>query len=87
MHLKEGTLVKNKRILVDGQNLEEEDFSIEVAGSLGAFATTNLFSVDNLKERLKQRNQMIAQLQSQIRNTEKNIRDEINKGLGTSQSC
>ena len=41
----------------------------------------NFFSVDNLKERLKQRNQMITQLQIQIRNTEKNIRDEINNGL------
>jgi hypothetical protein len=81
MHLKEGTMVKKHRVLVDGQNLEDEDFATEVAGSLGAFAMTNLFSVDNLKARLKQRNQMIAQLQSQIRNTEKNIRDEINKGL------
>jgi hypothetical protein len=81
MHLKEGTLVKKHKILVDGQNLEEEDFSTEVAGSLGVFATTNLFSVDNLKARLKQRNQMIAQLQSQIINTEINIIDEINKGL------
>jgi peptidoglycan hydrolase CwlO-like protein len=81
MHLKEGTMVKKHRVLVDGQNLEEEDFATEVAGSLGAFAMTNLFSVDNLKARLKQKNQMIAQLQSQIRNTENNIRDEINKGL------
>jgi ABC-type phosphate transport system auxiliary subunit len=81
MHLKEGTLVKNHMILVDGQNLEEEDFAREIAGSLGDFAMTKLFSFDNLKARLKQRNQMIAQLQSQIRNTEKNIRDEINKGI------
>jgi hypothetical protein len=81
MHLKEGTMVKKHRILVDGQNLEEEDFAMEVAGSLGDFSMTNLFSVDNLKSRLQQKNQMIAQLQSQIKNTEKNIRDEINKGL------
>jgi hypothetical protein len=81
MHQKEGAMVKKHRVLLDGQNLEEEDFATEVAGSLGAFATTNLFSVDNLKERLKQRNQMISQLQNQIRNTEKNVRDEVNKGL------
>ena len=48
---------------------------------LGAFAMTKLFSVDNLKSRQQQKNQMIAQLQSQIKNTEKNIKDEINKGL------
>jgi hypothetical protein len=53
MHLKAGAMVKKNRILVDGKNIEEEDFATEVAGSLGAFATTNLFSVDNLKSRLQ----------------------------------
>jgi hypothetical protein len=81
MHQKEGTMVKKNRVLLDGQNLEDEDFATEVAESLGDFSTTNLFSVDNLKERLKQRNQMIIQLQNQIRNTEKNVREEVNKGL------
>jgi peptidoglycan hydrolase CwlO-like protein len=66
---------------LDGQNLEEEDFSIEVAGSLGSFATTNLFSVDNLKEKLKQKNQVISQLQNQIKTTKNNVRDEVNKRL------
>jgi predicted RNase H-like nuclease (RuvC/YqgF family) len=81
MHQKEGAMVKKHRVLLDGKNLEDEDFAIEVAGSLRSFATTNLFSVDNLKERLKQRNQMISQLRDQIRNTKQNIRDEVNKGL------
>jgi hypothetical protein len=49
MHPKEVTMVKKHRILLDRQNLEEEDFATEVEGSLGAFVTTNLFSVDNLK--------------------------------------
>jgi hypothetical protein len=62
IHQKEGAMVKKYRVLLDGQNLEDEDFVIEVVDSLGSFATTNLFSVDNLKERLKQRNQMISQL-------------------------
>jgi hypothetical protein len=81
MHQREGTMVKKHRVLIDGQNLEEEDFTTEVAGSMGALATTNLFTVDNMKTRLKQSNHMIAQLQSQLKNTEKNIREEINKGL------
>jgi len=53
MHLREGTMVKKHRVLIDGQNLEEEDFTTEVAGSMGALAMTNLFSVDSLKTRLK----------------------------------
>jgi len=56
MHQKEGATVKKHGLLLDGQNLEDEDFATEVVGSLGAFATSNLFSVNNLKERLKQRN-------------------------------
>jgi hypothetical protein len=62
MHPKEGTMVKKHRVLLDGKNLEDEYFATEMAGSLGDFAMANLFSVDNLKERLRQRNQMISQL-------------------------
>jgi hypothetical protein len=78
---KEGASIKKHRVLLDGQNVEEEDFSTEVVGSLGDFAKANLFSVDNMKEKLKQKNQVIIQLQNQIRTIEKNVKDEVNKGL------
>jgi hypothetical protein len=81
MHLKGGTMVKKHKVLVDGQNLEEEDFTTEVVVSMVSLETTNLFTVDNLKTRLEQRNQMTAHLQSQIKNIKKNIIEEINKGL------
>jgi hypothetical protein len=55
MHLKEVTMVKKHQILVNGQNLEEEEFATEVEGYLGAFAMTNLFFVDNLKSRQQQK--------------------------------
>ena len=60
MHLREGTMVKKHRVLVDGKNLEEEDFTTKVASSMGALATANLFSVDSLKTRMKQKKQIIA---------------------------
>jgi hypothetical protein len=60
IHQKEGAIVKKHRVLLDGKNLEEEDFATEVAGSSKSFATTNLFSVDNLKEKLKQKNRVIS---------------------------
>ena len=81
MHEREGAMVKKHIVFIDGKNLEEEDFAIEVVGSMGALETTNLFTVDNMKTRLKKSIHMIAQLQSQLKNTEKNIREEINKGL------
>ena len=81
MHQREGTMVKKHIVFIDRKNLEEEDFAIEVVGSMGAFETTNLFIVDNMKTRLKQSNHMTTQFQSQLKNTKKNIREEINKGL------
>jgi hypothetical protein len=51
--MREGGMVRKHRVLVDGQNLEEEDFSTEVAGSMGALEKTNLFIVDNMRTRLK----------------------------------
>jgi hypothetical protein len=74
-------MVKKHRVLLDGQNLEDEDFATKVLGSLGDFAIANLFSVDNLEERLRRRNHLLSQLQNQMRNIEKNVREEVNKGL------
>jgi hypothetical protein len=71
--MREGAMVKKHRVLLDGKIFEEEYFATEVVGSLGAFAMTNLFSDDNLKERLRQRNQMINQLQYQIRKIQRII--------------
>jgi hypothetical protein len=50
MHQKEGSVVKRHKVLIDGDTSEEVEFFEEVAGSLGDFATTNQFSVENLKE-------------------------------------
>ena len=62
MHLREGTMVKKHKVLVDGKNLEEEYFTTEVAGSMGTLGTVNLFLVDSMKTRPKKKNQMIAHL-------------------------
>jgi phage-related tail protein len=61
--------------------LEEEDFATEVADSMGAMETTNLFTVENMRTRIKKSNQIISQLQDQLKNAEKNIREEVNKIL------
>jgi hypothetical protein len=81
IHKKEGNMVKNHKFLIDGQNLEEEDFSIEIAGSMGAMATTNFFTMGNMKTKIKKSNNMIAQLQDQLKNVEENIEEEVSKSL------
>jgi hypothetical protein len=63
-------------VLIDGEALEEVDFVEEVAGSLGAFATANQFSVGSLKERLKQKDMQISQLQNQMKTVEKDVWSE-----------
>jgi hypothetical protein len=79
IHQRDGATVKKHRVLLDGQALEEEDFATEVAGSLGAFATTNQFSVDNLKEKLKQKDLLVSQLQDKIKTVEHEFRSEMTK--------
>jgi hypothetical protein len=46
-------------MLYDGQGLDDTYFSREMAGSLGAFATTNQYSIENLVDQLKQRDQLV----------------------------
>jgi hypothetical protein len=73
MYMREGGMVRKHRVLVDGQNMEEEYFTTEVAGSMGALATSNLFTVDNMRTRLKQCNYRIVQLQNQLKDTKKKV--------------
>jgi hypothetical protein len=81
MHKKEGNRVKKHKVPTDGQNLEEEDFATEIAGSMGAMATTNFFTMGNMRTRIKKSDNMIAQLQDQLKNVEEKIREEVSKSL------
>jgi hypothetical protein len=66
-------------VLLDGKSLEEEDFTTDVAGLLGDFATTNQFSVGNLTKKLKQKDLLVSQLQDKLKTVEKELRSEMNK--------
>ena len=61
--------------------MEEEEFTDEVAGTLGAYATTNQYSVGTLKALLKQKKLLINKLEAQVATAEVNARDEANKGF------
>jgi hypothetical protein len=49
-------------MIFDGKGLEDSELTREMTGSLGAFATTNQWSVENLVEKLKQRYLLVRQL-------------------------
>jgi hypothetical protein len=72
---------KKYKILMDEEALEEEEFIDEIEGTLGAYATTNQYSVGALKAQLKQKNLLINKLQAQIEIVETNSKDEANKDL------
>ena len=74
-------MVKKNKVLIDKQNLEEEDFTTEIAGSMGAMETPNFFIVGKMRTRIKKSDKIIAQLQNQLKNAEENIREEMNKSL------
>jgi hypothetical protein len=53
-------------MVYDGQNRDDTEFAKEVAGSLGAFATANQWSVENLAEATKTEVLLVEKLQNQI---------------------
>jgi hypothetical protein len=74
-------LTKKNKIIIDGQKLKEAEFATEIVGTMGALASMNLYSMGSLTTMLEQKDQMIAQLQGQLKETKRNIIWEIKKGL------
>jgi hypothetical protein len=52
LYQKEG-VAKKFKIMTDGKAVKEEEFTDEIAGTLGAYATANQYSVGTLKAQLK----------------------------------
>jgi hypothetical protein len=51
-HKKDGVITKRKRMVYDGNDHDGPEFAKEVAGLLGAFSTSNQWSVENLTKQL-----------------------------------
>jgi ribosome-binding protein aMBF1 (putative translation factor) len=66
-------------MLYDGNDCDDSEFAKDVAGSLGAFATANQWSVENLAEQLKQKNLLVAQSQDQILTMEQTVKKKMNQ--------
>ena len=81
MHPRGDMMVKNHRVIIDGKKLKEGEFSTGIAGMMGALTLVNLYYVGSLTTMLEQKDQRIAQLQGQLKETERNISWGIKKGL------
>ena len=76
-----GMTTKKFKILADGRAMKKEEFTTQIAGTLGAFATTNQYSIGSLKEQLKRKNHLIRNLEAKLSTTEATARDQVNTGL------
>jgi chromosome segregation ATPase len=73
--------IKKHRVIIDGKKLKEGEFATELAGTMGAIASANIYSVGNLTTMLEQKDQEITQLQDRLKENERNIGWGIQKGL------
>jgi hypothetical protein len=48
-------MIKKHKIIIDGQKLKEGEFATEIAGTIGALTSTNLYSVGSLTTTLEQK--------------------------------
>jgi hypothetical protein len=65
-------MIKKHKIIIDGQKLKEGEFTTEIAGTMGSLASPNLYYVGSLKTMLEKKDQMIAHLQCQLKDTKRN---------------
>jgi hypothetical protein len=75
------TLSKKFKILTDGRTMTKEEFATQKAGTLGAFATTNQYSVWTLNDQLKGKNRLIKTLEAKLATTEVTAKDQANTGI------
>jgi DNA repair exonuclease SbcCD ATPase subunit len=75
------TVAKKCKILADGKAMKKEEFTTQIVGTLGAFATANQYFVESLKEQLKQKNHLISTLEAKLATAEENVGDQVNTGL------
>ena len=65
-------------MIYDGHGQNDHEFAKEVAESLGAFETSNHWSVDNLTRQLEQKNLLIEKLHNDMQQMEITAKNKIN---------
>jgi vacuolar-type H+-ATPase subunit I/STV1 len=74
---KEKSVVKKYKILFDGQGLNDIELAENLVGSIEAFASANSWSVGNIVQQVKQKDQLIKQLQDQLVQTQASIEEQV----------
>jgi hypothetical protein len=72
---------KKYKIITDGKDKKNEQFSTEIAGTLGAYASANQFSFGLLKNQLKRKNHLIQTLEARLTIATKTGKDQTSVGI------
>jgi hypothetical protein len=67
---------KKYKVMTDGKDKKNEQFSTEIAGKLGAYASTNQFSIGLLKNQLKRKNRLIRTLEPRLATATETAKDQ-----------
>ena len=65
---------KKFKVMTDGKNKKNEKFATEIAGTLGAYASVDQFSVGILKNQLKRKNRLIRTLEARLASAMENAK-------------
>jgi uncharacterized protein YacL (UPF0231 family) len=68
-------------VITDGKNKKNEQFTTEIAGTLGAYASVNQFLVGLLKNQLKRNNRLIRTLEARLAKEMETTKDQMSIGM------
>ena len=63
--------------MTDGKTKKNEQFTTEIAETLGAYASANQFSVGVLKNQLKRKNCLIKTLEARVASATENAKGQL----------
>jgi hypothetical protein len=84
-HQEGESTVKKFKVMTDGMNKRKDAFATEIAGTLGAYATTNQFSVAALKNQLKAKNRLIKTLEARIASAAEDAKSQASGAIELAQ--
>jgi hypothetical protein len=67
---------KKYKIMTDGKNKKSDQLATEIAGTLGAYASANQFSVGLLNNQLKRKNRLIRTLEARLATAAENAKGQ-----------
>ena len=79
------TTAKKFKVMADGRNKKKEEFATEIAGTLGAYATANIYTVEMLKEQLLAKNRLIKTLEARLESATVNARSLASEEMKLAQ--